>query len=541
MDRRYPLPTVGGRQWHIPTGQSDESYSYDENGNRTMTGYVTGENNRTTNDGTYTYEYDDEGNRTKRTKISDGSYEEYTWDHRNRLTKVTFKNSGGTVLKTVEHSYDVLDRWIRRTLDSDGPGGAAATDTFFAYEGGSINPVLQFGGNAAANLDHRYVWGPNVDQILADEDVNSLSSAGNVIWPLTDHLGTANDLADLNEGTSVTTVANHREFSSFGALTAESNPGVTSDVRYAGKLFDATTGLNQHYRRWLDVLLGQWANEDPIGFAGGDSNLRRDVHNNPLTFTDPYGLQEFDNGLPPHDPPWFSIGPALKRAMQWLFPETKAMELDSKGNAAETRLKNQVAGYDKDTGGQGRTVSDGTKSGLKTLATIPPTVASEAGAFCQTAAISGVSRGFGLADDAADLARSGVHRVSKNRTAYEAGVQLGRQDLLKRGWKETKWWLNPFEDIGGFGQGIDDVLEDSAGNLWIVEYKGGTGQLRGTQMNGPWVDTQIRRLLDSPAGQTQGLMLESAKRKGKLFGIVLKTPCENGIVGDTVELGRFRY
>ena len=31
-----------------------------------------------------------EGNRTRRTKVSDGSYEDYTWDHRNRLTKVTF-------------------------------------------------------------------------------------------------------------------------------------------------------------------------------------------------------------------------------------------------------------------------------------------------------------------------------------------------------------------------------------------------------------------------------------------------------------------
>jgi RHS repeat-associated protein len=289
------------------TGQTDESYSYDENGNRTMTGYVVGNNNRTTNDGTYTYEYDDEGNRTKRTKISDGSYEEYTWDHRNRLTKVTFKNSGGTVLKTVEQSYDMFDRWIRRSLDSDGPGPGAAVDTFFAYEGDSINPVLQFSGPSASNLDHRYLRGPVVDQILADEDVSSLTQAGNPIWLLTDHLGTANDLADFNESTSVTTIANHREFNSFGALTVESNPSVSSDIRYTGKLFDASTGLNQHYHRWLDVLLGQWISEDPIGFAARDSNLRRYVGNHPSLTTDSSGLQE--PGFDPDNPHAFSKKP----------------------------------------------------------------------------------------------------------------------------------------------------------------------------------------------------------------------------------------
>ena len=69
--------------------QTDESLSYDANGNRTMSGYTTGTNNQLTNDGTYSYEYDHEGNRTKRTKTSNGSYTVYTWDYRNRLTNVT--------------------------------------------------------------------------------------------------------------------------------------------------------------------------------------------------------------------------------------------------------------------------------------------------------------------------------------------------------------------------------------------------------------------------------------------------------------------
>jgi uncharacterized protein RhaS with RHS repeats len=39
-------------------------------------------------DGTYNYQYDAEGNRTKRTKIADGSFDEYVWDYRNRLVSI---------------------------------------------------------------------------------------------------------------------------------------------------------------------------------------------------------------------------------------------------------------------------------------------------------------------------------------------------------------------------------------------------------------------------------------------------------------------
>ena len=52
--------------------QSDESFTYDANGNRTGGGYTTSTNNQTLSDGTYDYTYDDEGNRTSRTEIATG-------------------------------------------------------------------------------------------------------------------------------------------------------------------------------------------------------------------------------------------------------------------------------------------------------------------------------------------------------------------------------------------------------------------------------------------------------------------------------------
>ena len=61
------------------------------------------------------------------------------------------------------------------------------------------------GQMANANLSHRYLWGPAVDQLLSDEQLTPLSSGqgynvstpGTVVWPLTDNVGTVRDLAIL--------------------------------------------------------------------------------------------------------------------------------------------------------------------------------------------------------------------------------------------------------------------------------------------------------------------------------------------------------
>jgi RHS repeat-associated protein len=269
------------------TGQTDETYTYDENGNRTMSGYATTDNNQLTTDGTYNYTYDDEGNRLTKTKISNGEKEEYTWDHRNRLTKVTFKNSGGTVVKTVDQTYDVFNRWIKRQVDPDGATGSATlVDTYFSHLDNQI--ALEFDGPDAADLTHRYLWGPVIDQILADEAVSSLASAGEVLWPLTDHLGTPRDLAEYDPGTDDTSIANHRRYDAYGFLVSETNGNINLLIGYTGRPFDESTGLNNHWHRWFTFHV--WLNEDPIGFVAGDTNLIRYVDNDPTNATDPSGL-----------------------------------------------------------------------------------------------------------------------------------------------------------------------------------------------------------------------------------------------------------
>ena len=181
----------------ITTSRRTNRTRYDDNGNRTNTGYATGDHNRLTADGTYTYAYDNEGNIISKTDTSTSESVEYTWDHRNRLTKVTFKNSSGTATKVVEYAYDHGQRWVRKTLDTNADG-TIEESRIFVHDAGQI--VLDFektgtGDAANGDLSHRYLWGTAVDQILADEAVDD-GTADDVAWALTDHLNSVRDLVE---------------------------------------------------------------------------------------------------------------------------------------------------------------------------------------------------------------------------------------------------------------------------------------------------------------------------------------------------------
>jgi RHS repeat-associated protein len=267
-----------------------------------MSGYDIDPNNQLVSDGVYNYTYDAEGNRLSKTKISTGEKEEYTWDHRNRLVTIKFKNSGGSVIKQVDQTYDVLNQWIKRRIDPDGAtGSAAVVDTYFSHLDGQI--VAEFDGSSGSDLSHRYFWNPAaIDQLLADETVTSLSSEGTVLYPLGDHLGTLRDLATYNDSTNVTTISNHRRYDSFGNLISETNASIDEFFAFTGRPFDDSTNLQNNLHRWYDPSMGQWISEDPIEFASRETNLRRTVHNEPTRRRDPSGLDGFSDIFGPTPP-----------------------------------------------------------------------------------------------------------------------------------------------------------------------------------------------------------------------------------------------
>jgi RHS repeat-associated protein len=298
---------------------TDESYDYDQNGNRQAYEIEVGINNRLYRDDLYsnaTYDYDAEGNRTRRNGYE--SYTKYEWDHRNRLVAVIDYDDNGTpsneaddvVTKSVEYEYDAFNQLVKRTVGADGDGtsSAAIDQTFFLYDMGQV--VLEFHKQgeetvAATDLAHRYLWNPAaVDQLFADEQVTSLQSPGTNLWALTDHLGSIRDVIDSNG-----TVRIHRDYDSFGNVVEETHYNVSGtevtsgsgyvDVafRYTGRYFDDETGLQNNLHRWYDASTGQWISEDPIGFAAGDANLNRYVGNEPTGYIDPAGLESFGGDI----------------------------------------------------------------------------------------------------------------------------------------------------------------------------------------------------------------------------------------------------
>lgn len=245
-----------------------------------MSGYVTGDHNRLLSDGTYSYTYDEEGNRTTRTNIVTGTVETYTWDHRNRLVSVVTTDSQAVALREVEFAYDAFDRRVEKRVDLNADSIWESYERF-VYDGQHIALVF----DEAGSLTNRYLHGPATDQILANEQVvNGITDE--VLWALTDHLGSVRHLVD-NTGD----VVNDRVYDSFGRLLSESDPSVKHRFGFTGREWDAELSLNYHRARYYDVGVGKWISEDPIGFTAGDANLGRYVGNESQRLTDPTGKQ----------------------------------------------------------------------------------------------------------------------------------------------------------------------------------------------------------------------------------------------------------
>jgi RHS repeat-associated protein len=274
------------------SGAFTESYSYDLNGNRAMTGYTIGTGNRLTSDGVYNYTYDNEGSLLTKTRNSDGQRWEFTWDYRKRLTQVLEKNSGGSVVKQANYVYDAFNRRIGATVDADGAGSGVPTTRWTMYDGVDLGAPQYIdwvdpdgSGPQSPALDSRRLSADAVDTVLA-----RWTASGAVAWYLTDQLGSVRDVAN-NSGT----VLDHINYDSFGNIRSESNPSNGDRFKFTGYEQDSESGLYHARARAYDPATGRFVSLDPVGFAAGDANLYRYVENAATTRVDPLGL---DDGPP---------------------------------------------------------------------------------------------------------------------------------------------------------------------------------------------------------------------------------------------------
>ncbi|SFJ26251.1 RHS repeat-associated core domain-containing protein [Jannaschia pohangensis] len=146
-----------------------------------------------------------------------------------------------------------------------------------------------FGCRVVSALARRWLHGPRVDEPLEVEDYAGTTAPGS--GSLRSLL--ANRLGSIAIAVSVATgaVASEVEYDSFGQRTYVT--GAEADAPrygYTGREHDAESGLIYYRARHYDPALGQFLQQDPIGFAAGDLNLYAYVENDPFNATDPSGL-----------------------------------------------------------------------------------------------------------------------------------------------------------------------------------------------------------------------------------------------------------
>ena len=155
-------------------------------------------------------------------------------------------------------------------------------------------------------VTEKYLW-QSLTTLLAVYDANdnvkqrfeyglghtpvSFTQSGQRYYIQTDHLGSPRVISSAT-GTVIKTLS----YDSYGNVISDSNPEFTIPFGFAGGLQDSDTGLIRFGYRDYDPETGRWTARDPIGFAGGDTNLYGYVLGDPVNFIDPIGLMNWNWG-----------------------------------------------------------------------------------------------------------------------------------------------------------------------------------------------------------------------------------------------------
>jgi len=251
-------------------GEIVAAWTYDPNGNRLTAGGEQGFFSGTYNDrdqlltyGDASYSYSPAGEMVSKTAA--GQTTTYTYDTRGILTGAALPDG-----RTVEYVLDATGWRVGKKVD-----GVVQQRRIY---GRSLEVLAEL--DDAAQVTSRFVF------VNPLGSAAYLTKAGRTYGLISDHLGSARIVVDATSGE----IVQRLDYDAWGQILQDSNPGF-QPFGYAGREFDSETGLLYMRARYYSPKEGRFISEDPIGFKGGPNRFTY-VSNNPVNWTDPFGLDK---------------------------------------------------------------------------------------------------------------------------------------------------------------------------------------------------------------------------------------------------------
>ena len=301
-----PSNQLSGEQ--VTGGKTGEAYTalyeYDSAGNRTryektdaqgsvLTRSSNNKLNQTTATRTTAYGvgstsgliYDAAGNLAQVNSTSGSS--DYQFDEANRLKAVITRNMMGVAQSKTEFVYDGASMLrVSKTFTWSNGAWIAQSEKRRIYDG--INAVQE--RDAQGALTAIYVRG-----LGSDGGVNSLLARIFDVGTSFMHYDGQGNVVQLTN--AVGSVSGKYTYDAYGqTLSITGGAAGLNPYRFSTKELQETAGLYNFGFRFYSASIGKWLNRDPVREAGG-LNLYGFSANNPVNYTDPYGLTPVHLGL----------------------------------------------------------------------------------------------------------------------------------------------------------------------------------------------------------------------------------------------------
>jgi len=268
------------------TNGASITYTYDANGNRTSktiggivySNIIANNSNRLVQSedvtGTANIQYDQSGS------ITADSTNTYTYSDRGRMSSAT--TAGGAV----SYLYNGMEQRVQKS----GPASLVRTGAAYYLYDHAGRLLGEYDASGNPTYETIYLGIQPVGVMKQTWSAATSDIAVSLYNVSADHIDTPRLITKQDH----TIVWRWDTAEAFGATAPDQDPsglGVFMfNQRGSGQVFDVETGLFDNINRQLNPRTGRYYQFDPLGLKGG-INGYVNVENNPLTSTDPNGLQ----------------------------------------------------------------------------------------------------------------------------------------------------------------------------------------------------------------------------------------------------------